>query len=419
MRLPPNANLRRSRTARAAYGAITGDMTTEILAPDDERLVRETLLRAFSVPLSELTLARIERSVRSAAGQVPSRRRPHSVRRGLASAAAGLLVATSAGAAAASTRALPGQLLYPLKQAVERARVVVASGAAEADLELDHAERRLEEIARTGAVASPVAVANLWSAFEAHLAAALAIGGEGVAERVDGLRQEAAAIAAALQASQTAITGESSEDDQKGASRISERPTEPGGASEDDGGGEGNSGPGSSDDDRPTDAGSDEDSAPATEPSKADTPEPRKSEREDAEEQETEDDPEDDEDPGGDRPDEDPSEVEEPDDDDEVEQPDENEHESDDSDESEDGGSGGSGSGDSGPGNSDSGNSGSGNSGSGNSGSGGSGSSGSGSVPPPPPPPPPADGGEDGEDKDKDKSDSDEESDSDEVPEDD
>ena len=70
----------------------------------------------------------------------------YSARVATASATASLMIG-SAGAAVAAQSALPGELLYPLKQATESVRLALASGSEEVGrLQLDLARERLEEL---------------------------------------------------------------------------------------------------------------------------------------------------------------------------------------------------------------------------------------------------------------------------------
>jgi Domain of unknown function (DUF5667) len=106
--------------------------------------LRAQLMAAAVEELSGLD----EQSAPDAAG--PRRRRapaPLRLRRRLAAAAtAFVVVGGSFGLVAASAQSMPGDMLYPVKRATERAELMLREGAGEGRALLDHAATRLDEV---------------------------------------------------------------------------------------------------------------------------------------------------------------------------------------------------------------------------------------------------------------------------------
>lgn len=136
---------------------------------------------------ASLARARVRTSIMAAASAQLSRPRfigaamPLSRSAGLVAAAASAVVAlSSGGAVVASATALPGELLYPVKLAVEEARVAVAAADPEAQSHVHAAlaQRRVDEVARLAERSRPVPPAVVEAAVrraeQAEIAAARA-----------------------------------------------------------------------------------------------------------------------------------------------------------------------------------------------------------------------------------------------------
>ena len=167
----------------------------------DEELVRASLGAAFPDSRDAFSRLHTEQLVREAAVLAQQR----NARRGVSgptpmlagprrlAACAGTVLALIAGSssvAAASSRAVPGEVLYPVKHVVEQAwAFTMATDLRAAQLELRFAERRLEEnntiIARGGPYGQ---LPRLRAAFDEHLARAARLAGHLVTERVVALQ---------------------------------------------------------------------------------------------------------------------------------------------------------------------------------------------------------------------------------------
>jgi hypothetical protein len=90
--------------------------------------------------------------------------------RGAVSMGLALLLATGGGAAYASEQALPGEPLYPVKLAVEQARVAAAvDEESKAELELEIAGRRLMEVQRALDIGDQAAVQAATAGYQAMI----------------------------------------------------------------------------------------------------------------------------------------------------------------------------------------------------------------------------------------------------------
>lgn len=128
-----------------------------------DRRARTAALEAFAA----------DRASAVARTRVRARRRPR-LRRALLAAAAVLLLPSTALAATwpTASRSIPGEPLYPLKLAVERAQLALAFGpAADASVYLAWAEHRLEEARRAQALANASAEADALARHAQALAA--------------------------------------------------------------------------------------------------------------------------------------------------------------------------------------------------------------------------------------------------------
>jgi hypothetical protein len=86
-----------------------------------------------------------------------------------AAAAATVALFLLSGATYASARAMPGEMLYPIKRGVESARLILADGAGAAGLHVQYADRRLSE-----ALAGPDHAGAMLAEFSREATAALA-----------------------------------------------------------------------------------------------------------------------------------------------------------------------------------------------------------------------------------------------------
>lgn len=154
---------------------------------DDERLVTETLRRAFPHERPVFSRRRGEQIIRAAAIEHAGRRHP---RRG--SRVAACLAATvtlMVGTTGVAGAALPGQPLYRLKHLVERAMIAVTTDDVDAArLELRFAERRLREADVVDDTVDPGVTDSLAERFNEHVNAATSLAGDSVADEVDRLR---------------------------------------------------------------------------------------------------------------------------------------------------------------------------------------------------------------------------------------
>ena len=164
------------REAVLAAAALSAE---EIAA--DEELVTAALENAFAVPLAPEVRAEHVAAIQSAADEaaaqksnvIPLRRIGHQVGRHAAAVAVAVsTLAGGSGVAAASTDALPGQMLYPVKRAVEQVMLTAAwTPTAEARVQTELASRRLDEAEQLLASgASPELVGPLLSEYEQHVA---------------------------------------------------------------------------------------------------------------------------------------------------------------------------------------------------------------------------------------------------------
>lgn len=165
--------------------------------PDPRTLaVREALQAAFGVPPDPAFVLRGEAAVRAAAAELDGAQPPvplgrasfqRRLQRWSSIAAAALLTATMGGAAVASTGALPGDRLYPVKGLVEHLRTwATLDPAGDARLHLLFAQRRLDEA--LALLRADRAVGDLATAFEAHVSAALRLSGGTLGPDVAALR---------------------------------------------------------------------------------------------------------------------------------------------------------------------------------------------------------------------------------------
>ena len=166
-------------------------MDAQHLDYDDESLVRAALQAAYPSERPVFSQRRGAQIIRAAAVETlehPVRRRPF-----VGSRVAACLAATFtllAGTAGVAGAALPGQPLYPIKRAVERAMVAIAGDETEAArLELRFAERRLAEAEAVSDDADGDLSTSVADRFDAHLNAATSLAGTEVADEVQRLEQ--------------------------------------------------------------------------------------------------------------------------------------------------------------------------------------------------------------------------------------
>lgn len=165
-------------------------MDAQHLDYDDESLVRAALQAAYPPERPIFSQRRGAQIIRAAAVEAleqPDRRRPF-----VGSRVAACLAATFtllAGTAGVAGAALPGQPLYPIKRAVERAMVAIADDQEAARLELRFAERRLAEAEAVAGEADDDLTTAISDRFEAHLNAATRLAGDDVADQVEQLER--------------------------------------------------------------------------------------------------------------------------------------------------------------------------------------------------------------------------------------
>lgn len=177
-------------------------------AADDEELVGAAMAGAFAVPLAPEVTAEHMAAIRAAAQEsnvVPLRRVGRQVgRHAVAAMVAVSTLAGGSGVAAASSDALPGEVLYPVKRAVEQVMLTAAwTPTAEARVQAQLAARRLTEVELLLAGgASPQSVAPLLSEYDQHVAAVedLAVTSAAVEvavleEKADALRGQTTTVA--------------------------------------------------------------------------------------------------------------------------------------------------------------------------------------------------------------------------------
>lgn len=158
---------------------------------DDESLVRAALQAAYPSERPVFSQRRGAQIINAAAAEAlaqPVRHRPF-----VGSRIAACLAATFtllAGTAGVAGAALPGQPLYPIKRAVERAMVAIAGDDADAArLELRFAERRLAEAEAVAGDADDGLSTSISDRFDAHLHAATTLAGDEVADEVEQLER--------------------------------------------------------------------------------------------------------------------------------------------------------------------------------------------------------------------------------------
>lgn len=158
---------------------------------DDESLVRAALQEAYPSERPVFSQRRGAQIIRAAAVRAldgGDRRHPFVGGRVAATIAAAFTL--FAGTAGAASAALPGEPLYPVKQAVERAMVAMTgSDVQAARLELRFAERRLDEAAAIPDDADGNVSASLSNRFNEHLNAAASLAGDQIANEVEQLEQ--------------------------------------------------------------------------------------------------------------------------------------------------------------------------------------------------------------------------------------
>ena len=169
--VPPAAFLA-GREAVLAAAAIAAEE-----AAADAELVTAALTGAFAVPVDPDVRTEHVAAIRAAAQRsnvIPLRRVGQRVgRHAVAAMVAVSSLAGGTGVAAASSDAVPGQALYPVKRVVEQAMLTAAwTPGAEARVQAKLAARRLVEAeVLLASGASPDLVAPLLSAYDEHVAA--------------------------------------------------------------------------------------------------------------------------------------------------------------------------------------------------------------------------------------------------------
>ena len=187
----PAAHLRAGRDAVRAAAAIASQE-----AAADRAVVAEALEGAFVAPLDAETHRRGLVALRGAAATVSPLHLRVARRVGRHAVAAAIAVATlgsTSGVAAASSSALPGEALYPVKRVVERAMLTAAfTTGAEARVQTRLAERRLREVEMLLAQgASAEEVEPLLTEYDEHVAAAVQLDEPEVAGQVAVLEEQA------------------------------------------------------------------------------------------------------------------------------------------------------------------------------------------------------------------------------------
>jgi DNA-binding transcriptional MerR regulator len=191
-------------------------------ADADDALVTAALTGAFAVPVAAEVRAEHVAAIRAAAeaptadNVVPLRRFAQQVgRHAVAAVVAVSTMAGGTGVAAASTDALPGQMLYPVKRAVEQVMLTAAwTPSAEARVQTRLAARRLAEAERllAGGLSLEL-VEPLLSEYDQHVAVIeeLAVSGTTVQlavleEKAEELREQTSTVAVADDMDGDAVT---------------------------------------------------------------------------------------------------------------------------------------------------------------------------------------------------------------------
>jgi hypothetical protein len=213
----PAAAFLAGRDAVAAAAALAAQQSGA-----DEEIVTAALTGAFAAPVAAEVRAEHLTAIRAAAeapttdNVVPLRRFTQRVgRHAVAAVVAVSTMAGGTGVAAASTDALPGEMLYPVKRAVEQVMLTAAwTPSAEARVQTRLAARRLAEVERllAGGLSLEL-VEPLFSEYERHVAvvAQLAVSGMTVQlavleEKAEALREQTGTVAVADDLSGDAVT---------------------------------------------------------------------------------------------------------------------------------------------------------------------------------------------------------------------
>lgn len=165
-------------------------MDAQHLNHADEDLVRAALQAAYPSERPVFSQRRGEQIIRAAAVEQSEERPRHPFVGSRVAACVAAAFTLFAGTAGAAGAALPGQRLYPLKLAVERAMVFATNDDEQAArLELEFAERRLEEADAVEAQSDDDVSTSLAQHFHEHLNAAEALAGDDVAGEVEQLER--------------------------------------------------------------------------------------------------------------------------------------------------------------------------------------------------------------------------------------
>ncbi len=165
-------------------------MDVQHLDYDDESLVRAALQAAYPSERPIFSQRRGAQIVHAAARELEGSGRSRPFAGGRVAALIAAAFTLLAGTAGAASAALPGERLYPIKHAVERAMVAIAGDDVEAArLELRFAERRLREASAIRSDADDPVDPELNQRFREHLDAAASLAGEQIAGEVEQLEQ--------------------------------------------------------------------------------------------------------------------------------------------------------------------------------------------------------------------------------------